>query len=106
MKRIKEWFRTCFRKMFSWVFAEELKELDDIRYMLCGRVAISADIHHNTDSWAVISIKGQERDYVKFISLGKKDMLDILNFLKRYGQNVTVDTDPMSTRILKEGLWL
>lgn len=103
---IKERYRQHLKKRLSWAFSEELKELDDIRYMLGGKVAISADIHQNTDSWAVISIKGKERDYVKFINLGRKQMIEIAQFLRRYESNVTVDANPIYTRMFKEGLWL
>ena len=102
---MKKFFRNKIRKLIRWALAEEVKELEDIRYMLGGKVAISADIHHNTDSWAVISIKGQDRDYVKFISMGRKQMVEIAQFLRQY-ENVTVDANPAEYRILKEGLWL
>ena len=102
---IKERYRQHLRKRLRWAFAEEVKELEDIHYMLGGRVAISADIHQNTDSWAVISIKGKDRDYVKFISLGRQQIVEIAQFLRRY-ENVAVDANPMYVRALKEGLWL
>lgn len=102
---IKERYRQHLRKRLRWAFAEEVKELDDIHYMLGGRVAISADIHQNTDSWAVISIKGKDRDYVKFVNLGRQQMIEIAQFLRRY-ENVTIDANPEHVRYLKEGLWL
>ncbi len=105
LDKIKEFRRQRLKKRLKWAFSEELKELDDIHTLLGGRVAISADIHQNTDSWAVISIKGKDRDYIKFIDLGKKDILDIANFLRNY-EDVAVDANPMTRRILKEGLWL
>ena len=108
---MKRFFRRIIRKIARWACAEEIKELEDIRYMLGnGKVAISADIHHNTDSWAVISLKGEERTYVKFISLGRQQIREIVQFLRQYEQNGAyigaIDADPMTMRILKEGLWL
>lgn len=105
-ENIREKYKQYLRKHLRWVFAEEIKEMEDIHYMLGGRVAISADIHQNTDSWAVISIKGKDRDYVKFISLGRQQMVEIAQFLKRYENNTTVDINPMYIRYLKEGYWL
>ena len=110
-KSISEFFRRIFRKIGRWVCAEELEELDNIRYMLGGgKVTISADIHQNTDSWAVISIKGKERDYVKFINMGRQQIIEIAQFLRRYedagGRIGAIDASPMATRILKDNLWL
>ena len=103
--KIKERYRQHLRKILRWAFAEELKEISDIEYMLGGRVQLSADIHQNTDSWAVISIKGKDRDYVKFINLGHKQMVEIAQFLRQY-ENVAVDANPMHVRYLREGYWL
>ena len=102
---MKERLRQYVKRILRWAFKEELKELDDIHTMLGGRVSISADIHQNSDSWAVISIKGEDRDYVKFISLGKKQIREIAQFLRNY-EDVAVDANPMYQRILKEGYWL
>ncbi len=103
--KIKERRRQRLKKRMKWAFAEELKELDDIHTMLGGRVAISADIHQNTDSWAVISLKGEDRSYIKFINLGKRNIMDIAKYLRQF-EDVNVDANPMTQRILKEGLWL
>ena len=102
---IKEHCRLFLKKVFSWAMADELKELDDIRYMLGGKVAISADIHQNADSWAVISIKGKERSYIKFINLGRQDVITIARFLSQF-EDRAVDASPNTVRILKEGYWL
>ena len=105
LENIKEAYRKRLKKRMQWAFKEELKELDDIHTMLGGRVSISADIHQNTDSWAVISLRGEDRTYIKFIDLGKKDILDIARFLRNY-EDVAVDANPMYTAMLKKGLWL
>ena len=102
---MKERLRQYVKRILRWAFKEELQELDDIHTLLGGRVSISADIHQNSDSWAVISIKGEDRDYVKFISLGKKQIREIAQFLRNY-EDVAVDASPMYQRILKEGYWL
>ena len=102
---MKEHFRQFVKKLLRWAFKEELKELDDIHTMLGGRVAISADIHQNTDSWAVISLRGEDRTYIKFIDLGKKQIMEIARFLRNY-EDVAVDANPMYTAMLKKGLWL
>ena len=102
---MKERFRLCIKKLLRWAFKEELKELDDIHTMLGGRVSISADIHQNSDSWAVISLRGEDRTYIKFIDLGKKQILEIARFLRNY-EDVAVDASPMTTAMLKKGFWL
>lgn len=109
---MKRFFRKITRKLLLWVLSEEytdykqmVEEVSNVRYMLGGRVALSADIHQNTDSWAVISIKGKDRDYVKFINLGRKQIVEIAQFLRQY-ENVAVDANPMHVRYLKEGYWL
>lgn len=102
---IKEKYRQHLRKIFRWIFSEEVRELDDLHVMLGGRVSVSADIHHNTDSWAVISLKGQDRGYIKFINLGRKQISEIARFLKNY-EDITVDASPAEMRLFKEGYWL
>ena len=109
---IKEKYRQHLRKRLCWAFAEELnelddakKELDELHVMLGGRISVSADIHYNTDSWAVISLKGQDRGYIKFINLGKTQILEIAKFLQRY-EHINVDASPMDMRLLREGYWL
>ena len=102
---MKERFRQFVKRLLRWAFKEELKELDDIHTMLGGRVSISADIHQNSDSWAVISLRGEDRTYIKFIDLGKKQILEIARFLRNY-EDVAVDANPMYTAMLKKGMWL
>jgi len=116
MKRIfdniKEKYRQHLRKRLCWAFSEELKELDDakkeldeLHVMLGGRISVSADIHYNTDSWAVISLKGKDRGYIKFINLGRKQIDEIARFLRNY-ESVNVDASPAHMRLFKEGYWL
>lgn len=102
---MRERFRQFVKRLLRWAFKEELKELDDIHTMLGGRVSISADIHQNSDSWAVISLRGEDRTYIKFIDLGKKQILEIAKFLRNY-EDVAVDANPMYTAMLKKGMWL
>lgn len=109
---IKERYRQHLKKIFRWVFSEEVqelnevkKELDELHIMLGGRISVSADIHHNTDSWAVISLKGQDRGYIKFINLGRKHIVEIARFLRNY-ENVNVDASPEEMRLFREGYWL
>jgi predicted metal-dependent hydrolase len=102
---MKERLRQYVKRILRWAFKEELKELDDIHTMLGGRVSISADIHQNSDSWAVISLRGEDRTYIKFIDLGKKHIKEIAEFLRNY-EDVAVDANPMYTAMLKKGTWL
>ena len=108
-------FKKIVRKVVTWAFKEEFEALamdredfKNLKYMLNGdensRVSISADIHQNSRSWAVISIEGKERDFIKFIDLGRRDIVELQKFLKNFERR-TIDASPNIYPFLK-GIWL
>ena len=108
-------FKKLTRKIITWAFKEELDALEldredfkNLKYMLNGdensRVSISADIHQNSNSWAVISSEGKERDSIKFIDLGRRDMVELQKFLKNFERR-NIDSAPYVYPFLK-GVWL
>lgn len=106
------------KKVFRWVFSKELKDLETqvelaksslIVYErkvqevenLLGNIDVSVDIHTRSNSWACISIQGEETDYIKFVDLGKSDIREIANFLRYFERseaNIKVDAFPPISR--------
>lgn len=41
---------------------------------------VSVDVHEKPGSWAVISIQGKKKTFIKFIDLSDKQILEIANF--------------------------
>ena len=114
--------RKLLRKLFDWIFKEELETLeyriknanytkmavedtlDRAKAMLDG-IDISVDVHDYkySPSWAVISLQGQSADYIKFVDLGDKDVRDIALYLRRFEReaNIKVDATPQASKFLK-----
>ena len=90
------------KKFFKWVFKEEFEELElqikrtknayDAVEAILQRIDVSVDVHEYdhkySPSWAVISIQGQRSDYIRFVNLADRDVVQIEHFLKQY-QKVT-----------------
>lgn len=59
-----------------------------------GECAVDIGMQYDP-SWAVISIQGRKRDYIRFIDLSEKDLMEIGRFLKQFErrgrQNFCVD---------------
>ncbi len=101
-------FKKWVRKVVAWALKDELEDFKNLKYMLNGdensRISISADIHQCSNSWAVISIEGKDRDYIKFIDLGRRDMVELQKFLKNFERR-NIDSSPNVYPFLK-GVWL
>lgn len=82
------------------------KEIEDLRILqnqlnvyekklksLLGGISVSANLPKKAENWAVISIQGEQIDYVKFISLPKNDMIAISRFLAQF-QSHALETSP------------
>lgn len=101
--------KILIRKLFKWIFKEELQELySSIKeyekiYSIIGKMEISIDVHQDplrySKSWAVISIQGK-RDYIKFINLGDSDLREIQRILNHFEKS-KIDATPESTIFLK-----
>jgi len=105
------------KKLFRWIFKDELAKLE--RQISITRIAtskfgeqeakisnilnnidVSVDVHEYSRSWAVISIQGENSDYIKFVDLGKSDIREIQKFLRNFDRS-KVDANPMASKFLK-----
>lgn len=73
---------------------------------LLGNIDVSVDVHHHSGSWAVVSLQGGKTDYIKFIDLGSRDMMDIAHFLRQYDRaNVKIDASPFDRHMMNEEIF-
>lgn len=73
---------------------------------LLGNIDVSVDVHHHSGSWAVVSLQGGKTDYIKFIDLGSRDMMDIAHFLRQFDRNhVKIDAHPFDRQMLNEEIY-
>lgn len=81
------------------VRAERIREL-------LGNIDVSVDVHHRSGSWAVVSLQGGKTDYIKFIDLGSRDMMEIARFLRQYDRaNVKIDASPFDRHMINEEIY-
>lgn len=111
--------KKLLRKLFLYLFKEDFKRMkalerdleglihrqkcatslaevraERIRKFL-GNIDVSVDVHHHSGSWAVVSLQGGKTDYIKFIDLGSRDLMEIARFLRQYDRaNVKIDASP------------
>lgn len=100
--------KKLFKLLFEWALKEELAEMREVQKNLktiLGNTDISVDVHYNSPSWAVISIQGEKRDYIKFINLGKKDLMEIKTYLRNFERS-KVDCSPYDEPFFFEDKWL
>ncbi len=122
--------KKLLRKLFLYLFKEDFKRMkalerdleglihrqkcatslaevraERIRKLL-GNIDVSVDVHHRSGSWAVVSLQGGKTDYIKFIDLGSRDMMDIAHFLRQYDRaNVKIDTSPFDRHMMNEAIF-
>lgn len=73
---------------------------------LLGNIDVSVDVHHRSGSWAVVSLQGGKTDFIKFIDLGNRDMMDIAHFLRQYDRkNVKIDASPFDRHMINEQIF-
>lgn len=73
---------------------------------LLGNIDVSVDVHHRSGSWAVVSLQGGKTDYIKFIDLGSRDMMEIARFLRQYDRaNVKIDASPFDRHMINEEIY-
>lgn len=73
---------------------------------LLGDIDVSVDVHHRSGSWAVVSLQGGKTDYIKFIDLGDRDIMDIAHFLRQYDRkNVKIDASPFDRHMMNEEIF-
>lgn len=107
------------RKLFDWVFAKDLLELKNkitecdntiVRFHrieeklnnLLKEFDVSVDVHQYSPSWAVFSLQGEKNDYVKFVHLRDKDLVEISRFVSKFDKDKTkIDAMPSQTAFIK-----
>ena len=122
--------KKLLRKLFFWLFKEDFqtmekkcRDLDGLIHRqkcatqeaevhaerirkLMGNIDISVDVHHRSGSWAVVSLQGSKTDYIKFIDLGSRDMMEIARFLRQYDRaNVKIDASPFDRHMMNEEIY-
>lgn len=122
--------KKLLRKLFLYLFKEDFKRMkalerdleglihrqkcatslaevraERIRKLL-GNIDVSVDVHQRSGSWAVVSLQGGKTDYIKFIDLGNRDMMDIAHFLRQYDRkNVKIDASPFDRHMINEQIF-
>lgn len=88
--------KKIFKLLFEWALKEELAEMRETQRnikAILGNMDVSVDVQHHAPSWAVISIQGEKRDYIKFVNLGDRDLFDIRNYMRQF-EHKKVDCSP------------
>ena len=100
------------KKIFRWIFKKELQSLENQIIKshnqtitvsnLLQNIDVSVDLHRHAPSWAVISIQGEKSDYIKFIDLGQRDIIEIQRFLHQFDRSKRkIDAPFQEARFLK-----
>lgn len=127
---MKKLLKKLLRKLFLYLFKEDFQRMkalernleglihrqkcatslaevraERIRKLL-GDIDVSVDVHHRSGSWAVVSLQGGKTDYIKFIDLGDRDIMDIAHFLRQYDRkNVKIDASPFDRHMMDEEIF-
>lgn len=122
--------KKLLRKLFLYLFKEDFQRMEalerDLKGLihrqkcatseaevraerirqLLGNIDVSVDVHQRSGSWAVVSLQGTKTDYIKFIDLGNRDMMEIARFLRQYDRaNVKLDASPFDRQMLNEEIY-
>lgn len=108
--------RKLLKKLFEACYAEELAQMRKLHtemsqncrdiHNILGNLDVSADIHMKSGSWAVVSIQGKKTDYIKFIDLHGKDVLEIQRYLSLFDrERVKIDANPFIAKGIKDHLY-
>lgn len=122
--------KKLLRKLFLYLFKEDFQRMEalerDLKGLihrqkcatseaevraerirqLLGNIDVSVDVHHRSGSWAVVSLQGSKTDYIKFIDLGSRDMMEIARFLRQYDRaNVKIDASPFDRHMINEEIY-
>ena len=122
--------KKLLRKLFFWLFKEDFERMNKLESdlkglihrqkcatqeaevraerirQLMGNIDVSVDVHHHSGSWAVVSLQGTKTDYIKFIDLGNRDMMEIARFLRQYDRaNVKIDASPFDRHMMNEEIY-
>lgn len=121
---MNRWIKTKIKSILRWAFQEELQSLQNkineeeklINFLkqqqekvekynakfenLFNNLEVSVDHHQRSNSWAVISLQGNQSDYIKFVDLGEREIREIARFISRYDRS-KVDSSPQVSRLIK-----
>lgn len=122
--------KKLLRKLFLYLFKEDFQRMEalerDLKGLihrqkcatseaevraerirqLLGNIDVSVDVHQRSGSWAVVSLQGGKTDYIKFIDLGNRDMMEIARFLRQYDRaNVKLDASPFDRHMMNEEIY-
>lgn len=122
--------KKLLRKLFLYLFKEDFQRMEalerDLKGLihrqkcatseaevraerirqLLGNIDVSVDVHQRSGSWAVVSLQGGKTDYIKFIDLGSRDMMEIARFLRQYDRaNVKIDASPFDRHMINEEIY-
>lgn len=106
--------KSIIRRFFFWVFSDQLEALHfylsenkkinrKLKNML-NNIDVSVDHNLMSKSWAVISIQGQKKDFIKFIDLDNNDIRHIQEFLKKFDRK-KIDASPEIYRLFNRGFF-
>jgi hypothetical protein len=114
--------KILIKKFFIWLFKEELNEINHINSetkkqlkefkrinIAMERIMKSMDVGLNVEyapkyskSWCVFSIQGEKEDFIKFMDLGDKELIELRKIIKQFeGTNIKIDAIPQTSRFLK-----
>ena len=77
--------------------------LEDCRKFMNSICDVGVDVgHYGADhSWAVICVHGKI-DYVKFVDMNQRDIMDIANFLRRFEYSNRATDSPLHKRYIED----
>lgn len=122
--------KKLFRKLFFYLFQEDFKRMEklerDLRGLihrqkcatleaetsakrinqLIGNIDVSVDVHRRSGSWAVVSLRGQKMDYIKFIDLDGSNIVEIIEFLRQFEKDsVKIDAHPFDKHVINKEIY-
>lgn len=77
--------------------------LEDCRKFMNGICDIGTDVGFKSDdhSWAVICVHGK-MDYVKFVDMNHRDVMEIASFLKQFEYSNRATDSPLYKKIIED----
>lgn len=111
---IQETYEECFQKLnqgYSKIRdAADLHDkshllLEDCRKFMNSICDVGTDIGFKSSdhSWAIICVHGK-MDYVKFVDMSQRDIMEIAHFLKRFEYSNRVTDSPLHKNIIEDAI--
>lgn len=112
LRVIEETYDECLRRVAQAhnTLCEEIDAhhkshtlLEDCRKFMNSICDIGTDVGFNSDdhSWAVICVHGK-MDYVKFVDMSHRDVMEISHFLKRFEHSNRATDSPLHKNIIED----